>query len=78
MSDTVSNKKQSVTGFRVVNYASKRTKSAQKFRIVLEAEVDDVGAGAFDMGDFQKALLHHQDSEMDVGLSVFMDKKEKE
>lgn len=65
-------KKQSVTGFKVVSYASKRTKAAQKFRVVLEADVEEVGTGAFDMGDFQKALLHHQDSEVDISINVFM------
>lgn len=74
MSDTLNPNpsKQAVTGFKVKDYASKKTKTAQKFRIVLEAELDDIGAGSFDMGDFQKALLTHQDSETPVGLSVFM------
>lgn len=66
-------KKQSITGFKVKDYASKKTKTAQKFRIVLEAELDDIGAGTFDMGDVQKALLTHQDSEMAVGLSLFIE-----
>lgn len=68
------NVKQAVTGFKVVNYGSKRTKTTQKFRLVLEADVESVGTGSFDMGDFQKALLHHQDNETEVGVSVFMKK----
>lgn len=66
-------KKQSITGFKIKDYASKKTKAAQKFRIVLEAELEDIGAGTFDMGDVQKALLTHQDSEVAVGLSLFME-----
>lgn len=65
-------KKQAVTGFKVVSYGSKRTKTGQKFKLILEADVEEVGTGAYDMGDFQKALLHHQDSEVAVGLSVFV------
>jgi len=65
-------KKQSVTGFRVKDYGPKKTKDGQKFRIVLEAEVDEIGTGDFDMGDVQKALLAHQDSEVSVGLSLFI------
>ena len=73
MNDLDKAKKQPVTGFKVVSYGSKRTKTTQKFRVILEAEVDAVGMGEnFDMGDFQKALLHHQDSEVEVALSVFM------
>lgn len=71
MSEEVS-VKQAVTGFRVISYASKKTKDTQKFRVVLEAEVDEIKTGNFDMGDFQKALLHHQDGEVEVGISVFM------
>ena len=77
MSETVQTseetaKKQAVTGFKVVSYSSKRSKTGQKFKVVLEADVEEVGLGAFDMGDFQKALLHHQDGETAVGLNVFM------
>ena len=71
-SETEAAKKQAVTGFKVISYSSKRTKTGQKFKVVLEAEVEEVGTGAFDMGDFQKSLLHHQDSETAVGLNVFM------
>lgn len=73
MSDSIiSKQKQSITGFKIKNYASKKTKTAQKFIIVLEAELEDIGAGEYDMGDFQKALLIHQDSEVAVSLGLFI------
>ena len=65
-------KKQSIGGFKVVSYGSKKTKTSQKFRVILEADVEEVGTGAYNMGDFQKALLIHQDSEMPIGLNVFI------
>ena len=37
------------------------------------SELEDIGAGTFDMGDVQKALLTHQDSEVSVGLSLFIE-----
>lgn len=66
-------KKQAVTGFKVVSYNSKKTKEDVKFRIVLEASVDDIGLGSCNMGDLQKALLSHQDSETSIGLNVFVE-----
>ena len=65
---------QAVTGFKVVSYQVKRVKDSEKLRIVIEAEVDDIGCGPCDMGDFQKALLHHRVSDTDVGFSVLVDK----
>ena len=65
-------KKQSIGGFKVISYGSKKTKTAQKFRVILEADVEEVMTGAYNMGDFQKALLIHQDSEVPVALNVFI------
>ncbi len=64
--------KQSVTGFKVINFQSKTSKDTEKVRLVLEAEVDTMGAGTYDVGDILKALLHHQTGQIDVGLSVFV------
>ena len=68
-----SNSTQAVTGFKVVSYQVKRVKDSEKLRVVIEADVDDIGCGACDMGDFQKALLHHRVSDTDIGFSVLVD-----
>lgn len=67
-------KKQSITGFKVVSYQVKRKKDSEKITLVLEADVDDIGAGEFDMGDVQGALLNHRASDTDVGISLFIEK----
>lgn len=68
------NKKQSVSGFRVLNFSVKKAKDTEKLKLVLEAEVDNVSAADCDMGDVMKALLDHQVGEVDVGLSIFIKK----
>jgi uncharacterized protein YqeY len=64
--------KQAVTGFRVVNFQVKKVKDGEVVKLLLEANVDSIGAGEHDMGDVLKALLHHQTGDTDVGLSVFV------
>jgi len=64
--------KQGVTGFKVVSYQVKRVKDGEVVKLLLEANVESIGAGDQDMGDILKALLHHQISDTDVGLSVFI------
>ena len=67
--------KQSVTGFKIVSFQVKKGKESETVKILLEADVDGIGCGAYDMGDVLKALLAHQTGDTDVGLSVFVDKK---
>ena len=69
-------KKQAVTGFKVLTYQSKKAKDGCKLKLVLEAEVDGITAGEFDFGDVSKALAVHQESETEVGLSLFMEEEE--
>ena len=64
--------KQSVTGFKVLTFQVKKSKDTEKVKLVLEADVDDIGAGEYDMGDVLKALLSHQTGDEDVGLAVFV------
>jgi hypothetical protein len=66
--------KQAITGFKVVRYSVKRVKDSEKIVLLLEADVDDIGCGEYDMGDVQGALLNHRVSDSDVGLSLFMKK----
>jgi uncharacterized protein YqeY len=67
--------KQAVTGFKVLTFQVKKSKDTEKVKMVLEAEVDTIGAGEYDMGDVLKALLSHQTGDVDVGLSVFVESK---
>ena len=67
-------KKQAVAGFKVVGYSVKKGKETEKIKLVLEAEVGSVAAGECDMGDVMKALLEHSTGEVDVGLSLFVNK----
>ena len=69
-------KKQSVTGFKIMKYDSRKARETEKFRIILEAEVDSIGCGEFKIGDLLGALQHHQSGDTDVGLSVFITTKE--
>jgi len=64
--------KQAVTGFQVLTFQVKKTKDTEKVKLVLEADVDCVGAGSKDMGDILKAFLHHQVGNIDIGISVFV------
>ena len=68
--------KQSVTGFKVLNYQIKKEKETEKVKLVLEANVEDIKAGNFDFGEVLKALWAHQAGENDVGFSLFMNKSE--
>ena len=64
--------KQSVKGFKVVRYSVKRVKDAEKLVLVLEADIDDVGCGNYNMGDVLGAMLNHRVSDTDVGFALFM------
>lgn len=68
--------KQAVGGFKIVGYSVKKSKEGEKVRLVLEATVDEIACGEYNMGDVQGALLHHQVGDTEVGLSLFVDKKE--
>jgi len=57
-----------------VTFALKKTKDNEKVRLVLEANVDSIGAGDNNLGAVLKAFADHATGETDVGLSVFMDK----
>lgn len=67
--------KQSVGGFKLLNYSMKKAKEDEKIRIVLEASVGEITSGEYDMGQVMKALLDHATGETEVGLSLFMTKK---
>ena len=69
-------KKQSVGGFKVLQYTVKKAKDGEKLKLLLEADVENVKAGEYDVGDVLKALLTHQTSEVDVALSVFIEESE--
>ena len=73
MSDTTT-AKQAVTGLRVVNFKVKRSKEGEVLVLLLEGNIDSIGAGDCDMGDILKALLTLQTSDGDIGLSVFINK----
>lgn len=64
--------KQAVTGFNIVTFQVKKAKDTEKVKLVLEADIDNIGAGSRDMGDVLKALQHHMTGDTEVGLSVFM------
>ena len=67
--------KQAIGGFKIVGYSVKKSKDGEKVRLVLEAAVDDIACGDYNMGDVQGALLHHQVGDTEVGMSLFVDKK---
>ena len=69
--------KQAVTGFNVLTFQVKKAKDTEKVKLVLEADIDSIGAGNYDMGDVLKALQHHMTGDTEVGLSVFMQSTEK-
>lgn len=70
----VETNKQSVGGFKVVNYSVKGKKDTEVVRLVLEADVDSIVAGECTMGDVQKAFLDHLTGDTEVGLSLFVSK----
>jgi hypothetical protein len=69
----VNSSKQSVTGFKVVTYQVKKGKETEHLKLVLQADVENIGAGTYGFGEVLKALWSHQASDMDVGFSVFME-----
>jgi uncharacterized protein YqeY len=71
----VSDVKQAVGGFKVLNYSVKKGKEDEKLRVVLEASVAEITAGECDVGQVMKALLDHATGETEVGLSLFVAKK---
>ena len=68
--------KQAVVGFKVCDFQVKKKKDGEIVKLVLIANVDSIGAGECDMGDILKALLQHQVGDVDVGLSVLVQKEE--
>jgi hypothetical protein len=73
--DETTNTKQSVTGFKVKTYAVKKTKDGEKVILVLEALGEDIAAGSFDYGDVLKSFTVHMSGDVEVGLSVFVEKQ---
>ena len=67
--------KQSVTGFKIVSFQVKKGKESETVKLLLSADVDSIGCGAYNMGDIMKALLALQTGDNDIGLSVFVDKQ---
>lgn len=67
-------KKQAITGFKVVKYDSRKAKDTEKLRLVLEADIDDIGCGEYNIGDVLGALQHHHSGETDVGFALFINK----
>ena len=72
MSDVA--QKQSVVGFKILKYDSRKTKENEKLRVILEVDLDELGCGEHSVGDFLGALEHHKSSDTDVGFSLFMKK----
>jgi len=70
--------KQAVTGFKVLTYQVKKAKDTEKLKLILEADVENIGSGDVDFGEILKALWSHQASETDIGFTVFVDKKTEE
>ena len=64
--------KQAVTGFKVATFQVKKTRDSERVKLVLEADVDTITAGDYNVGDVLKALLSHQTGDADIGLSVFV------
>jgi precorrin-6B methylase 2 len=65
-------KKQSITGFKVQTYQVKKGKDTEIIKVVLQADIENVGGGDVDVGDVLKALWSHQASDTDIGLSLFV------
>ena len=73
MSDTTGTMiKQSISGFHIAGYSVKKTKDGEKIKLILEANVDDVGAGENDSGKVMSSLTNHLASDIEVGLSLFV------
>jgi hypothetical protein len=69
-------KKQAIVGFKIMKYDSRKARDTEKLRIILEAEVDSISCGDYNIGDLLGALQHHQSGETDIGLSVFINDKD--
>ncbi|MFA5024041.1 MAG: hypothetical protein WC523_03755 [Patescibacteria group bacterium] len=70
------NVKQSVSGFQIVSFQVKKGKEKETVKLLLTCDVDSIGCGEYDVGDILKAFVAHQTGETDIGLSVFVEKKE--
>ena len=68
-------KKQSVVGFKILKYDSRKARDSEKLRVILEVDLDDLGCGEHSVGDFLGALEHHKSGDTDVGFSLFMNSK---
>lgn len=64
--------KQSVTGFKVLSFSSRKTKDGEKIKVSIEGLVEDIGAGEKDIGDVLKALTFHQSGDVEIGLNLFV------
>lgn len=73
---TATTSKQAVTGFNILTFQVKKSKDTEKVKLVLEADIDCIGSGSFDIGDVLKALQHHMTGDTEVGLSLFMQSDE--
>lgn len=62
---------QGVGGFKIDTISQKKG----KIKLVLIADIGDVVAGEYDVGDVLKALHCHDVSETEVGLSVIVEEK---
>lgn len=71
MSETL---KQAVPGFKVVNVNVKKGKETEKVKLILEANVEDISAGEFEVGDVINSLMNLMTAEQDIGISVFIKK----
>lgn len=71
-------KTQSISGFKVLQFLSKKAKDSEKIKIVLEADTDDIGTGDITLGGFLTALQIMQAGDLDIGISVLYDKEEDE
>jgi hypothetical protein len=69
------NKKQAFTGFKIMKYDSRKARDTEKLRIILEAEVENIGCGELNLGDLLGAMENHKSGEADVGFSLFVKSK---
>jgi len=74
MSDAENTLRQAVPGFKVVNVNVKKGKETEKLKLISEANIEDIGAGQFDVGDVINSLMNHMTAEQDLGISVFIKK----
>ena len=74
MSEEVKTTKQAVGGFKINTFNIKKTKDGEKIKLVLEASVEDLASGTYDVGDVMNALTNHMTGDSEVGLSLFIKK----